>query len=254
MKHLLNWLLAIVMVLSKGTTASAQQTEKEGYHTRISVINLASDFTSNRLTWFKTEGSPFNKSKDFIIVSSATIMPPVDYSGPQIMTLVDPAMPDSKKGTSYTVIARATLPTCSQVIVAILPSEKFSPAGAPRYRCIALDAATTGFPAGSRRFCNFTPHPIRGIIGEIPFKPMAKNNKTFKITSGNSKVVSPLDPNAPSGSKMQAYIEYYDATSSQWKRIASARWFHLPSKRKLIFIFRHSGSTTPSIKIFPQRV
>lgn len=248
--------LAGMLVFSSLGKLDAQDSQPL-HHTQLSVLSFANTADHGKLRWLKTGDKLDEKATSRVFVSSSSILDPVKYSGPRTLTL---CIPDSSGRSSegddkiaYTPLAKVTLPSSKKVIVLLLPRAKNSSSELP-YRALAIDGSTPRFSNGSRYIMNFTKLPVRGVMGRTPFLPNSKKNKRFLVQGGKKTILPALDSSAPAREGRQAYVEYYDATSKQWIRITSARWFHSPNKRKFVFIYLHPGSSTPQLKIISENI
>lgn len=229
------------------TQLSAQQKDKNTHRTNLSIFVLHYDAALTQLHWLDKEGS-LNK-KTSISTSTSSILTPIKYKGPKVITLCSVKKNAAPDDIQFTPVAKVNLPVSKNTILILIPNSK-AKTGTPSkfpYRAIAIDDSDTRFIAGSRWVFNFTQAPIRGITGEVPFEPTRKNNNRFILKTGKSTIVKSL-----SGKTFnQIYLEQKNPATKQWERFKSSRWFSTPNKRKFVFIYQ-KGNTTPRLKIASQ--
>ncbi|WP_435894785.1 hypothetical protein [Oceaniferula spumae] len=246
-------LIFLVLISSHGEIPAQ---EKAPIHkTKLSVLSFANTGDLSELRWLKTNGELDEGADSKVLISSSSILHPVDYSGPRVITLCVPnhaaKVGANDDGKSHTPLAKVTLPISQKTIVLLLPPVKNAVSGLA-YRAVAIDAATPDFKNGSRYLFNFTQPPIRGIMGETPFQPDAPKNKHFRIEGGGKTILTALDSSAPAREGRQIYIDYHDASTKEWKRMVSSRWFRTPGKRKLVFFYLDARSPSPRMKIISE--
>lgn len=124
-----------------------------------------------------------------------------------------------ENGEPY-VYAEVELPVgSSDLMFVLLPSRDSNPS---RARLLVYDDSLDGFPSGSYRFVNTTPHRIAGLVGQ----------DKLLLESGKASVVQ-ID---------LAQNEYFsvDLRSEQndvWNPGFSSRWRHRQSTRIIMFLY-----------------
>lgn len=225
------------------------QKKSPPYSTKLSVLTFVDTGKISMLRWLKANGEIDEGRECRVLISSSSILHPVNYSGPREMTLCSlKPKTDTGDEKNHTPLARVKLPNSRHTLVLLLPQVKGKAADLP-YRAVAIDSAIPRFENGCRYLFNFTHLPIRGIMGKTPFDPKAKDNKRFTIKGGGSAILTPLDSNAPAGTGRQIYIGYRNTDTGEWNRMVSSRWFRTPGKRKFVFFYLGTQSATPLMKI-----
>jgi len=241
------YLLFILLALT--SMLSAQKKDTTEHLTKLSIFVLKYDESLTQLHWLDStgkldKGTPIN-------TSTSSIMAPIKYKGPKKMTLCSLKKNATPEGVQFTPVAKVTLPESKNTILILIPSspKKKSEKGWLPYRAVAIDDNDKKFIAGSRFVFNLTNSPVRGITGEVPFQPSRKDNNRFVLEAGKSTIVKSL-----SGKTFnQIYLEQRAPASKEWKRFKSSRWFHMPNRRKFVFIYQQ-GNTPPRLKIVSQNM
>lgn len=241
----------VCLVLSASQGSLHAQQKPQPHRTKLSVLTFVDTGEVSMLRWLKASGEIDEGGDRQVLISSSSILHPVKYVGPRVLTLCVPGSAAGDTQQGHTPLARVRLPNSRHTIVLLLPRAK-NAASVPTYRAVAIDSAIPKFKNGSRYLFNFTKIPIRGIMGETPFNPKAKTNKHFTIKGGGKKVLTPLESDAPARAGRQIYIDYQDGDTRQWRRMVSSRWFRTPGKRKFVFFYLDAESATPRMKIIAE--
>ncbi len=245
-----SYLIYLLVLLLPGLLA-AQDKPVKTHKTNLSIVVMRYNEALNQLYWTNTKGE-VDKSKS-IMTSTSSILAPAKYEGPKkLMFHSLKKIADEGKG-DFEPVASVSLPDSKNTIVIIFPNPTYGvndTEGKTKelpYRAVAVSDNNTKFTLGSRFLLNLTAKPIRGMTGEIPFYVKAENNNRFILKPGESTIVTNLSGKTSN----QVYIESYDEENDQWNRFKSSRWFHMPNRRKFVFIFQ-SGKNPPELKIVSQ--
>ena len=170
------------------------------------------------------------KERQTIRLSRSNLAPKIGYKGPKTFFLFENKTPSEKEKP----MARVALPHgIKSAIILLFPSKK----GPFQSRGIVIDGSKEKFPQGSRYMLNVSGVSVRAETGKMPFVRGGKKNQRFICSTGKSKVVPALDPNAENLTGHPIIIEYQNP-KNEWATLAQTRWFHTPELRHLILVSR----------------
>lgn len=197
--------------------------------TALQIVSFQPIAKVNSFYW-KTEVMKSPDKQPQVTFSSSTLLPPVEYQGPKMLTLM--LHQGEEKG--YQPVAKVNLPaSAKQTIVVLIPTPKGSKLP---LRAIAMNAGLKSFKPGSRRVINLSKAPIRGEMGAKPFTRGGKKNVRFLCKPNKIVDVPALNNHAKVWASHPVILEYHGA-HNKWHVLSSSRWFHTPSQRHLVFVY-----------------
>ncbi|GAA5497397.1 hypothetical protein Rhal01_03591 [Rubritalea halochordaticola] len=231
-------------------TVNAESSGREQAHIELSILSVGGGDVPEKLHWLDASGKLAKDSGSSLLVSTSTILAPVKYTGPKILTI---CVPDESEA-GFKVLSKLKLPEDSSKLVVVLVPNRKADNEAQSYRALALPSDQARFSGGTRMVLNFTSTRLRGVIGKTPFDPNAKSNKFFYVDANASKFISEVDSHAKAGDGYQVYLEYYDQTDKKWVRFVTSRWFHNPSKKKYLFVYQTRHNNSPELKVVSEKI
>ena len=207
--------------------------------TKLSLVSLFPVKGSSMIASFGIDEA---RKEIPVKVANFRMMSPLNYQGPLTLKLLEQAGGEP--------VAEITLnPSWKETIAVIYPNR--SKTGF-KYTCLIFNGAVENFPAGARMVFNLTNFPIKGEWGQLPFKIGDKNNQTFNIKSLNTKLLTALDPSAPTDQSQPILMHY--RKDDKWHAFVESRWFHEPNKRHYSFLYTTSKRNAVLIKSIAERV
>lgn len=225
----------LVGLLLFSTTANSAP---DDYKIDLQVVSFKKLGDDNSFYW-KTETMKGAEEQPQVRASSNTLLPPVKYKGPGVLTLMSHVTEKE-----YKPLVSVKLPSSKRAIVILIPNAKDSDMP---FKAIALSGDLRDFKAGTRKIINLSPVALRGQMGSLPFVRNSKKNVSFVCKSNGMSVVPVLDPNAAVLASQPVIIEYLNA-DKKWRTLSSTRWFHTPTQRHLVFVFYDGGRKNLSIR------
>ena len=191
----------------------------------VSVTPLGGD----RFFYWKTEQMRGPDQQPKVRISSSLFFKPVTYRGPTTLTLLSHQGEDVYKPMAQVRLRKGS----KRTIVILLPPTEGTKLP---YRAIAMNGDLDKFKAATRRVVNLSQFPIRGEMGNKPFKRGDPNNVKFLCKPQEAIDAPVLNPDAKVFASQPIILEYYGA-QEKWNVLSSTRWFHTPTQRHLVFVF-----------------
>lgn len=115
----------------------------------------------------------------------------------------------------YPVMAEFKIPsTIKRPLLILYPA-----AGDQPYNAIVVDHDLTDFPNGSYKFINFSPNPIRGLVGKT------------KVTAPSKKITA-FNPSGNKGALLDVHFQYKGR--QKWQTFGRTRWINDKVKRSIL--------------------
>ncbi|MBK1855495.1 hypothetical protein JO972_11040 [Verrucomicrobiaceae bacterium 5K15] len=157
-----------------------------------------------------------NKDLYEIALSTANILGPFQTVRDEDGAVTLRTQTTNKEGvTVYPELAKVKIkPGIKEPLLILIPVP-----GGQTYRTFVMDRSLRSFPKGTYKLINFSPHKVRGLIGESRIH--AAPRKTISIT-----------PSLNEEGLLDVHFQY--AHGERWKTFGRTRWVRRQEKRSLL--------------------
>ena len=115
------YLYCILLTLS-ATILNAQKEDSSVHRTKLSILVLQYHESLNQIYWLDKKGE-IDKDNS-LHTSTSSIIAPIKYKGPKVITLCALKQKPNPDGSLYTPIAKASLPASKNTIIILIPNSK----------------------------------------------------------------------------------------------------------------------------------